>query len=115
MFGSAATSLHIVRAQTAGQTLVFPTSIHWPRQQNVSWYRLQIGGDETFSDIYSDRRVLGDSFRVRDLDPGYYYWRIAPADNQVGAFSRPLRFFVPGGVVTLTAVRSTVSRRASSQ
>ena len=104
--GCAATSLQSVRAQTAGQTLVFPTSINWPRQQGVNWYRLQIGGDETFRDIYLDRRVVGDSFRVRDLEPGYYYWRIATADDQVGAFSRPLRFFVPGGVVTPSQVRS---------
>lgn len=111
MLGPAAISLHTSKAQAPGQTLVFPTSIQWPRQSGITWYRLQIGGDEGFRDIYYDRRVLGDRFSVRELDPGYYFWRIAPADNQLGAFTRPLRFFVPGGVVTSHTVRSTVVRR----
>lgn len=94
-----ASTLLTVGGQTPGQTLVFPTSIQWPRQRSVTWYRLQIGGDETFRDVYMDRRVLGDRYRISDLEPGYYYWRIAPADTRLGEFSRPLRFFVPGGVV----------------
>ena len=66
----------------------------------VTWYRLQIGGDETFRNIFYDRRVFGGRYTVSNLPPGYYYWRIAPADDQLGAFSRPVRFFVSGGVVT---------------
>ena len=111
MFSGASVSLQTATAQTPGQTLVFPTSVQWPRQQGITWYRLQIGGDETFRDIYFDARVVGDRFRVRDLAPGYYYWRIATADNQLGEFSRPLRFFVPGGVVTSIPARSRVFRR----
>ena len=113
MFSSVSASLQTATAQTPGQTLVFPTSVQWPRQQGITWYRLQIGGDETFLDIHFDRRVVGDRFWVRELAPGYYYWRIAPADNQLGEFSRPLRFFVPGGVVTSIPARSRVFRRAS--
>ena len=112
MVGSAWVSLQTATAQTPGQTLVFPTSVQWPRQHGITWYRLQIGGDDTFRDIYFDGRVVGDRFRVRDLAPGYYYWRIATADHQLGEFSRPLRFFVPGGVVTSIPTRSRVSRRA---
>ena len=110
MLGPAATSLQKTKAQTPGQTLVFPTSIHWPRQRSVTWYRLQIGSDETFQDVHFDRRVPGDRFAVRDLAPGYYFWRIAAADNQLGVFSRPLRFFVPGGVVTSYTIRPRVYR-----
>lgn len=110
--GPAAASLQPTKAQVPGQTLVFPTSIQWPRQRGVTWYRLQIGGDESFRDIHFDRRVLGDRFSVRDLAPGYYFWRIAPADNRLGEFSRSLRFFVPGGVVTPQTVRSRFVRRS---
>jgi hypothetical protein len=88
--------------------LVFPASIQWPRQPGVTWYRLQIGGDEMFRDVYQDRRVLGDKARISDLEPGYYYWRIAPADNQPGDYSRPVRFFLSGGIVTLPAIPSRV-------
>ena len=110
ILGPAATSLHKSSAQAPGQTLVFPTSIQWPRQRGVTWYRLQIGSDETFWDVHFDRRVPVDRFAVRDLAPGYYFWRIAPADNQLGEFSRPIRFFVPGGVVTSHTVRPRVYR-----
>ncbi|HWN12055.1 MAG TPA: hypothetical protein VNO50_22690 [Pyrinomonadaceae bacterium] len=108
--GPVAGSLHTAKAQVPGQTLVFPTSIQWPRQRGVTWYRLQIGGDETFRDVHFDRRVLGDRFSVRELAPGYYFWRIAPADNRLGEFSRPLRFFVPGGVVTSYTARNSIIR-----
>lgn len=108
MFGSAASSFQAIRGQTHGQALVFPATIQWPRQRGITWYRLQIGGDDTFQDIYQDRRVLGDRVRLSDLAPGYYYWRIASADSQLGSFSRPLRFFVSGGMVTSNPVRSTV-------
>ena len=98
IFGSSSAPITAF-AQAAGETLVFPATIQWPRQPGVTWYRLQIGGDETFGDIYQDRRVLGDRVRISDLEPGYYYWRIAPADKQLGGFSRPVRFFVSGGRV----------------
>lgn len=109
VFGSAVPSLQTL-GQARGETLVFPASIQWPRQRGVTWYRLQIGGDEAFRDIYQDRRVLGDKARISDLDPGYYYWRIAPADDQLGEFSRPVRFFLSGGVVTWPTIRSGVVR-----
>jgi len=107
VFASLASTIMTAGGQAPGQTLVFPASIQWPRQRGVTWYRLQIGGDETFRDVYVDRRVVGDRYQVRDLEPGYYYWRIAPADSRLGEFSRPLRFFVPGGVVMPRPVRSS--------
>lgn len=109
--GSAASLLHPAKAQAPGDILVFPTSIQWPRQRGVTWYRLQIGSDDSFRDIYFDRRVNGDRFSVRELNPGYYFWRVAPTDNRLGQFSRPMRLFVPGGVVTLPTAGRNVGRR----
>jgi len=86
--------------QTPGQLLVFPTSIQWNKQSGVTWYRVQIGGDETFRNIFYDRRMFGGRYTVSNLPPGYYYWRFASADDRLGAFSMPVRFFVSGGVVT---------------
>lgn len=108
VFGSSASSLQPLRGQTIGQTLAFPATIQWPRQSGVTWYRLQIGVDDTFRDIYQDRRVGGDRVRISDLTPGYYYWRIATADKKLGEFSRPVRFFVSGGVVTSSSRNYTV-------
>lgn len=100
VFVSTAPSHQTLGQQIPGQTLVFPASIQWDSQPGVTWYRLQIGSDGTLRDIFYDRRVFGARHTVSLLPPGYYYWRIAPAGDQLGAFSRPVRFFVSGGVVT---------------
>ena len=86
--------------QTSGRPpITFPTTIQWIKQRGVSKYRLQIADDEDFRNVLYDGRVVGERYNVRGLSPGYYYWRIAPADRQTGAFLRPIRFFVSGGVV----------------
>lgn len=79
--------------------IAFPTKIQWPKQSGASKYRLQIAQDEKFSSIFYDGPVSGERYVVTGLAPGYYYWRIAPAGSQTGAFLKPVRFFVPGGVV----------------
>jgi hypothetical protein len=113
ILGSAASSSQTF-GQTPGQTLVFPTSIQWNKQGGVVWYRLQIGRDETFRNIFYDRRVFSGRFTVSNLPPGYYYWRIAPADERLGIFSRPVRFFVSGGVVTpIETSRQYLEREAA--
>ena len=99
VLGSAASSFH-ASGQTPGQMIVFPTSIQWNKQHGITWYRVQISGDATFRNVYYDRRIFGGRYTVSNLPPGYYYWRIAAADDGLGAFSRPVRFFVSGGVVT---------------
>jgi hypothetical protein len=86
--------------QTNGRLIVFPVTIQWNKQKNVARYRLQIAADEKFQDVFFDGRVAGNRYVVKDLLPGAYYWRVAPADSQLGAFSPPLRFFLSGGVVT---------------
>lgn len=86
--------------ETSGRRPVaFPTTIQWNKQRGVTKYRLQIAGDEGFSNIFYDGPVIGERYMVSGLAPGYYYWRIAPAASQTGAFLKPVRFFVSGGFV----------------
>ena len=101
---SGAGSIHSSLAQTPGQTVVFPLAIQWTRQSGVNWYRLQISSDPQFRDVHYDRRVIGDRYRLSDLPPGSYFWRVAPAEGQLGVFSRPVVIFVSGGVVTVVNV-----------
>ncbi len=88
-----------VRAQSPGQTVVFPIAIEWTRQSGVNGYRLQISADQVFRDVYYDRLVMGNRYLLNDLPPGYYFWRVAPAEGKLGAFSRPVGIFVSGGMV----------------
>ena len=85
--------------QLSGREIIFPVTIQWNKQKAVTRYRLQIAADEEFENIYFDGRVSGTSYSVKDLSSGYYYWRVAPADQNRGNFSRPTRFFISGGVV----------------
>ena len=81
-----------------------------PNKNGVTRYRLQIAADEKFQDVFFDGRVAGSRYLVSDLSPGYYYWRVAPADSESPRFSRPSRFFVSGGVVKTVRVRGTGGR-----
>jgi hypothetical protein len=92
-------SLAVAAQQTAQREIIFPVTIRWNRQKGVSRYRLQIATDERFQDVFLDRRVTGDRLVVNELSSGYYYWRVAPAESQLREFSRPIRFFISGGVV----------------
>ena len=86
--------------QVNGQVIVFPTTIQWNKQKSVGRYRLQIAADEKFQDVFFDGLVAGNRYTVNNLPPGSYYWRVAPADSQLGAFSHPVRFFLSGGAIT---------------
>jgi len=68
--------------------------IKWSKQAGVTRYRLQIARDERFTDVLFDGRVTGEQYVARELSPGTYYWRIAPADYQTREFQRPVRFEV---------------------
>ncbi len=83
-----------------GHAIAFPTPIQWNKQRSVGRYRLQIAGDERFQDVFYDGLVTGERYVVSSVPPGYYYWRVAAADFDLGEFSKPVRFFVSGGVVT---------------
>ena len=99
--------------QTTAREVVFPVSIQWNRQKGVKRYRLQIAADERFQNIFLDKRVVGDRFAVSELSAGYYYWRVAPADWEVGNFSRPVRFFISGGTVTPVRLACRATRSHS--
>ena len=86
--------------QAGSREITFPTTIQWNPQGRANLYRLQIAADERFHNVYFDGRVSGSRYVVKDLSPGYYYWRVATAESTLGAFSAPVRFFVSGGVVT---------------
>jgi hypothetical protein len=92
-----------------GNLIVFPVTIQWNKQKSVTRYRLQIAADEKFQNVFFDGRVTGYRYTVKDLFPGAYYWRVAPADSQLGAFSQPVRFFLSGGVVTTVQLPRRVS------
>jgi hypothetical protein len=85
--------------QMPGREISFPVPIRWTRQKGVANYRLQIASDARFHDIFLDRRVSSERHVVTGLPSGYYYWRVTSADSGSANFSRPVRFFVSGGVV----------------
>jgi len=87
-----------VTAQTAEHPVYFPTTIVWPKLAGVSKYRLQISDDEDFRNVLFDVRLVGGPHNVCWLSPGSYYWRVAPSNGKTGAFLRPVKFFVSGGV-----------------
>jgi hypothetical protein len=89
-----------MQQQTPAREIAFPTTIQWNKQRGITRYRFQIAGDGKFQNVFLDRLVTGERYVVSDLSSGYYYWRVAPADPRSGRFSRPLRFFVSGGVMT---------------
>ena len=90
-------ALHFASAQESAPTGSQATPsvrIRWNAQRNITRYRLQIARDEQFGDIVVDRAVNGTEFVVRELAPGRYFWRIAPAVVETGRFSVPLAFEV---------------------
>lgn len=99
ILGPLAHSPSALGQQTPGRPIAFPTAIQWSKQKAVTTYRLQIADDEKFRNVFYDGRVTGERYTVNGLSPGYYYWRIAPADFKTGGFSKPVRFFVSGGVL----------------
>ena len=66
-----------------------PTSVtlRWGARPGVSRYRLQLANDATFIDIVFDRVVSGHEYRLNDLPPGKYYWRVASLNAKRGEFS----------------------------
>lgn len=78
---------------TTAQDLTSPpqnnTSVHlrWGPRPGVSRYRLQLSHDRNFADIVFDRVVNGLESEINDLDPGRYFWRVAPLNGRLGEFS----------------------------
>lgn len=67
-----------------------PLKLRWPARPRVRRYRLQVALDEKFTDIVYDRAVVGVEQEVSGLQPGKYYWRVAPATPETGRYSAPV-------------------------
>jgi outer membrane protein assembly factor BamB len=65
--------------------------IRWQGKPGIQRYRLQLSTDEAFKDIVFDQAVVGRQHVVKDLPPGNYFWRVAPAAVETGAYSTPAR------------------------
>jgi hypothetical protein len=108
----AADSRIAVGQQAGPRVISFPVSIQWTRQKGVAKYRLQIASDETVRSIFFDGRVQGERYTAAGLPPGFYYWRVAPADSSTGRFSTPVRFFVSGGAAISPSLTDKARRRS---
>ena len=97
-------------AQTSRREISFPVAIQWNKQTGTRTYRLQIAADEKFQNVYFDGRVAGERYVASELPPGHYFWRVAPADLNIGSFSQPVRFFVSGGIVTPVSLPNRAKR-----
>jgi outer membrane protein assembly factor BamB len=65
------------------------TDVHlrWGARPGVARYRLQLATDSSFADILFDRVVAGNDYQIEGLEPGRYFWRIAPLTKDLGEFS----------------------------
>ena len=78
----------------APQARQLPPSIlvRWQGKPGVNRYRLQLATDERFEDVVFDQAVEGRQYVVKDLPPGNYFWRVAPAAAETSiTYSRPER------------------------
>jgi outer membrane protein assembly factor BamB len=93
-------------ASASGAQGTASARIKWEGKPKISRYRLQVARDEQFSDIIFDKLVQGYEYVVTDFAPGRYYWRVAPAASETGAYSKalPVTFSDKGGGVTSTNV-----------
>ncbi|HEX5702205.1 MAG TPA: PQQ-binding-like beta-propeller repeat protein [Pyrinomonadaceae bacterium] len=96
-------------------------TLRWGARPGVSRYRLQLANDATFIDIVFDRVVSGHEYRMNDLAPGRYYWRVASLNAKRGEFSSAGVIVVPANgetkkpsptppVVTNQATNTVTSR-----
>ncbi|HMJ25739.1 MAG TPA: hypothetical protein VK475_07920, partial [Pyrinomonadaceae bacterium] len=72
---------------TPGNAQTTQVHLRWGPQPGVARYRLQLATDTSFADILFDRVVSGNEYEVEGLDPGRYFWRIAPLTKRLGDFS----------------------------
>jgi len=66
--------------------------VRWQGKPGVNRYRLQLATDEKFEDVVFDQAVEGRQYVVKDLPPGNYFWRVAPAAAETSvSYSQPER------------------------
>jgi outer membrane protein assembly factor BamB len=88
-----------------------PLKLRWPARPRVRRFRLQVALDEKFNDIVFDRAVEGLEQEVSGLQPGKYYWRVAPATPETGRYSAPA--LVEAALPVVVASSPTVMRPPS--
>ena len=64
--------------------------IAWEGKPKITRYRLQLSPNEQFSDIVFDKVVQGREYVVTEIPAGKYFWRVAPAASETGAYSKPM-------------------------
>src|SRR6185503_4558373 len=62
-------------------------TVRWAARPGITRYRLQLASDAAFADIVFDRVVYGQEYRVCELPPGKYFWRVAALGAKLGEFS----------------------------
>jgi outer membrane protein assembly factor BamB len=71
--------------------------VRWQGKPGVNRYRLQLARDERFEDVVFDQAVEGRQYVVKDLPPGNYFWRVAPAAAETSiVYSAPERVALSG-------------------
>ncbi|HEY0544566.1 MAG TPA: PQQ-binding-like beta-propeller repeat protein [Pyrinomonadaceae bacterium] len=80
-----APSVEAAKPQVAGTA-----RLAWTGTPKIARYRLQLARDEAFTDIVFDKLVVGREYTVTELAPGGYFWRVAPAASETGAYTKPL-------------------------
>src|SRR6185436_9398369 len=75
--------------QSADQTtqITSTVTLRWGARPGVTRYRLQLASDSAFADIVFDRVVSGHEYRISDLMPGKYFWRVAALGLKLGDYS----------------------------
>lgn len=82
--------------------------LRWHGYPRVERYRLQLARDRKFADIVFDRAVVGREYNVTGLEPGNYFWRVAPARRETGAYTRSAPIEIkPDSLTTETASNTT--------
>lgn len=92
---------------TAARQVLSSILIRWEGKPGIERYRLQVASDPAFNDVVFDEAVRGRQHVVK-VSPGRYYWRVAPAVRETGAFSEPKPVDVTPAPVENVRVASAV-------
>ena len=88
-------------------------TVRWGARTGVSRYRLQVAQDRDFADILFDRVVDGHEYEVSDLQPGKYFWRVAPLDDKLGTFSSAAVIDVSAGTAPMSRLNKISAQNPS--
>ncbi|HEX7998092.1 MAG TPA: PQQ-binding-like beta-propeller repeat protein [Pyrinomonadaceae bacterium] len=93
----------LAQGGTSGPQEKSSLRLSWEGTPGVNRYRLQVSLDAQFTDLVFDRAVEGREYVINDLPVGKYYWRVAPAAQETGTFSKSRTIDIPSGGTTITA------------